>query len=139
MQVVLRRQWLRVADPSTDDVGGKIFGEFRLPGAAKVLEELRPALQAGPLDDSKQLGPQVGIRVAVPRDDILRPGFREVEALFQEGTQFGKQRNHTRFTTGMVHLKGMAELQWLYLRRTKVTDAGVADLQKSLPNCKIYQ
>jgi len=31
----------------------------------------------------------------------------------------------------------MAELQWLYLQRTKVTDAGVADLQKALPTCKI--
>ena len=39
---MLRRHWLRVADPSTDDVDGEIFGEFRLAGAAKVLEELRP-------------------------------------------------------------------------------------------------
>ena len=76
--------------------------EFRLPGAAEVLKELWPGLQTGPLDDPKQLSSQVGIRVAVPRDDILRPGFREVEALFQEGTQFGKQGNHTRLTTGMV-------------------------------------
>jgi hypothetical protein len=40
---------------------------------------------------------------------------------------------------GLVHLKGMAELQWLYLRSTQVTDAGVADLQKALPDCKIYK
>jgi len=33
----------------------------------------------------------------------------------------------------------MAELQWLYLRRTKVTNAGVTDLQKALPNCKIIK
>ena len=38
---------------------------------------------------------------------------------------------------GLVHLKGMTGLQTLYLRGTKVTDAGVADLQKALPNCKI--
>jgi len=33
----------------------------------------------------------------------------------------------------------MTELQWLYLMGTKVTDAGVADLQKALPDCKIYK
>ena len=35
---------------------------------------------------------------------------------------------------GLVHLKGLTELQELNLR-----DAGVADLQKALPNCTIYK
>jgi hypothetical protein len=35
-----------------------------------------------------------------------------------------------------VALKG---LQWLYLNDTKVTDAGVAELQKALPDCKIIR
>jgi hypothetical protein len=37
-------------------------------------------------------------------------------------------------------LKGLAELkglQWLGLVGTQVTDAGVAELQKALPGCKI--
>ena len=38
---------------------------------------------------------------------------------------------------GLVHLKGLMELQELNLGDAKVTDAGVADLQKALPNCKI--
>jgi hypothetical protein len=38
-----------------------------------------------------------------------------------------------------VHLKGLTGLQTLYLRSTKVTDAGVAELKKALPNCKIYK
>jgi len=38
---------------------------------------------------------------------------------------------------GMVHLKGLTGLQTLYLNRTKVTDAGISDLQKSLPNCRV--
>ena len=38
---------------------------------------------------------------------------------------------------GLVHLKGLNKLQWLYLMGTKVTDAGVSDLKKSLPNCEI--
>jgi hypothetical protein len=36
-----------------------------------------------------------------------------------------------------VHLKGLTNLQELSLYYTKVTDAGVANLQKALPNCKI--
>jgi len=30
-------------------------------------------------------------------------------------------------------------LQYLNLGFTKITDAGVADLQKALPDCKIYK
>jgi hypothetical protein len=33
-----------------------------------------------------------------------------------------------------VHLKGLTALQCLDLRGTKVTDAGVGQLKKSLPN-----
>jgi len=38
---------------------------------------------------------------------------------------------------GLVHLKGMTQLQKLDLSGWWITDAGVADLQKALPNCKI--
>ena len=38
---------------------------------------------------------------------------------------------------GLVHLKGLTGLQTLGLGSTKITDAGVADLQKALPNCRI--
>ena len=71
LQVVLRRDRLRVANPLTHDVHGELLGEFRLPSASEVLEELGPGLQTGPLDDPKQLSPQVGIRVAV---DTVRGG-----------------------------------------------------------------
>jgi hypothetical protein len=37
----------------------------------------------------------------------------------------------------LVHLKGLTNLKQLVLKGTKVTDAGVAELQKALPNCKI--
>ena len=39
----------------------------------------------------------------------------------------------------MVHLKTLTALQWLYLRGTKVTDAGVEQLKKSLPNVDVTQ
>ena len=38
---------------------------------------------------------------------------------------------------GLLHLAGMRSLEALYLNNTQVTDAGVAELQKALPNCKI--
>ena len=34
-------------------------------------------------------------------------------------------------------LKGLTNLAFFVLRETKVTDAGVADLQQVLPNCEI--
>ena len=37
----------------------------------------------------------------------------------------------------LLHLKGLTQLQDLNLFGTKITAAGVADLQKALPNCKI--
>ena len=38
---------------------------------------------------------------------------------------------------GLVHLKGLTKLQELDLHNTKITNAGIADLQKALPNCQI--
>ena len=38
---------------------------------------------------------------------------------------------------GLVHLKGLTRLEMLTLGGTKITDAGVTDLQKALPNCEI--
>jgi Leucine Rich repeat len=38
---------------------------------------------------------------------------------------------------GLPHLRKLVKLEVLYLRGTKVTAAGVADLQKALPECKI--
>ena len=37
----------------------------------------------------------------------------------------------------LKELKELAQLTSLDLARTQVTDAGVADLQKALPSCKI--
>jgi len=37
----------------------------------------------------------------------------------------------------LVRLKHLTNLKYLTLRDTKVTDAGVAELQKALPNCRI--
>jgi len=39
---------------------------------------------------------------------------------------------------GLVHLKGLTNLETLVLDETQVTSAGVAELQKALPKCKIH-
>ncbi|MEE3369009.1 MAG: hypothetical protein VX346_06665 [Planctomycetota bacterium] len=38
---------------------------------------------------------------------------------------------------GLAHLKETTNLQTLSFDYTQVTDTGVAELQKALPNCKI--
>ena len=40
---------------------------------------------------------------------------------------------------GLVHLTGLTNLQTLYLSSTDVTDAGVKKLQAALPKCKIVR
>ena len=40
---------------------------------------------------------------------------------------------------GLVHLKGLTKLKELDLYGTNITDAGVTDLQKALPNCGINE
>jgi len=37
----------------------------------------------------------------------------------------------------LVHLAGLTNLKGLDLRFTQVTDAGLAELEKALPNCDI--
>ena len=37
----------------------------------------------------------------------------------------------------LVYLKGLRNLEILMLENTRVTNAGVAELQKSLPTCEI--
>jgi len=37
-----------------------------------------------------------------------------------------------------VNLKGITNLQYLYLNNTKVTLVGMEKLKKALPNCKTY-
>ena len=70
-----------------------------------------------------------------------------IAALEQLGATIGKDENGnvislsligTKITdAGLLRLKRLTKLQRLVLDFTKVTDAGVADLQKALPDCKI--
>jgi len=67
----------------------------------------------------------------------LDPGLERLKGLTQlrildlSGTQVAD--------AGLVHLEGLTRLQWLRLVGTKVTDAGVRELQKALPNAHIVR
>lgn len=52
-----------------------------------------------------------------------------LEKLFLSGTQIND--------SGLVHLRGLTKLQTLHFFDTDITDDGIKDLKKSLPNTKI--
>ncbi|MEQ1905128.1 MAG: hypothetical protein ABL888_13145 [Pirellulaceae bacterium] len=39
---------------------------------------------------------------------------------------------------GLVHFKNLTNLRTLSLQKTRITQGGLAELQKALPNCRIY-
>jgi len=55
-------------------------------------------------------------------------------------TQLGDLRpNFTKITdVGLMHLKGLKNLEKLVLTETNVTDAEVEKLQQALPKCQVY-
>ncbi|MBX7166512.1 MAG: hypothetical protein K1X74_09210 [Pirellulales bacterium] len=110
LQVVLLGNRLRVADPFADHVPGELLGQFGLPRAAKILEQLGPRFQAGPADDLREAGSQVLRRVASDRDDVLG---RLVAKLVPKGIEVGPQlredRHHARLTTFVVLGLGAAD------------------------------
>ena len=97
---------------STDSVGRKDAPSN--PNAEAATST--PAEDADPVSALEKLRPGIGSTV---RDD--------------HGTEVYLQ--NTKFTdAGLVHLKGLTNLQELNLRYTKFTDVGIAELQQALPN-----
>ncbi|MCO6043644.1 hypothetical protein NG895_06970 [Aeoliella sp. ICT_H6.2] len=106
LQVVLRRDRLRVAHPFTDHVDRELFGEFSLARAPQVVEQLGPGIDTSTADDPQELSPQVGICVTVAGDHVdavgravLVVGGPHCVELF---TQLGEQRDDPRGFTLVV-------------------------------------
>jgi hypothetical protein len=55
--------------------------------------------------------------------------LKNIEKLFLDGTAVTDG--------GLIHLKGLTGLQELRLANTNVTDAGVAELHRALPNLSV--
>ena len=81
------------------------------------------------MDDLKVLALN-GTMVGDPGMEYLA-NLRQLKELRLQGTKVTD--------AGLQHLKGLTALVHLELADTNVTEAGIADLQKALPNCKIYR
>jgi hypothetical protein len=67
---------------------------------------------------------------------VTDTGLKELAEM--KGLQTLDLHNTLKVTdAGLKDLAGLQGLQTLDLRYTQVTDAGVADLQKALPDCEI--
>jgi len=58
-------------------------------------------------------------------------GLTQLEVLSASGTSVTD--------TGLAYLRGLPRLRLLWFDETRVTDAGVAELQKALPNLRVYR
>ncbi len=74
------------------------------------------------------------VRTPGAKDDDLA-NLKELSAL-QSVAFLG---THKVTDAGLANLKQLRYLQTLYLVGTKVTDAGVDDFHRALPNCQIIQ
>ncbi len=54
-------------------------------------------------------------------------------------TRWDKLASGEHRPTLREHLKGLEQLGMLLVQGTKVTNAGVKEFPKALPNCKIYR
>ena len=90
MQVVLHRYSDAVADPGRGHVGGELIRQFCLTGLPKVLPQLGPRFQAGPLYDPQEPCPQVHLLIAVSGDTELGAWLRLLNGFTQVGEKFGE-------------------------------------------------
>ena len=73
--------------------------------------------------------------VGLGNTNVTDEGVEHLKGLNQLETLW---LNNTQVTdAGLERLKGLAQLQWLSLNSTKVTDEGVKKLRQALPNCQI--
>ena len=76
------------------------------------------------------------IDVDLSRTNVTDAGLVHLKGLTNlELLYLGNNKKNT--DAGLEHLKGLASLQRLFLEDTKVTDEGVKKLQTALPKCRI--
>ena len=63
-----RHSWL-VPEPFRHYVDRELVSQFRLPAGSEILKQARPRRHPGFRKDSLELGPEVGVGVAIAADD----------------------------------------------------------------------
>ena len=99
---------------AVEKLGGKVTRDDKLPGK-----------------------PVIGVNLGglVP-GKVTDAGLKELKDL----TQLKELVLNGQVTdAGLKELKDLKQLTWLYLGGSKVTDAGVKELQAALPKCKIHR
>ena len=83
-------------------------------------------------------------RLIIPDQAQTDTGLKHYLAAIKPPTELHLNKHRMRpllnwsiTDSGLVHLKGLTNLKSLSLYKTQITDAGIAELQKALPNCKI--
>ena len=96
--------------------------------------EPHPFEQLGAWIERNEQGEAVYVRLNTIK--ISDAGLADIKGLTSlEALNLNSCRQVT--DAGLVHLKGLTNLEDLDLGETKVTDAGLAAMQQTLPNCKI--
>ena len=116
----------KVTDTGLAQLSGMKLKVLTVPREARTDIGLKHYLRAG----------EPSARLLFSSGRITDAGLINLKGLpeLQELSLFGCQ-NVT--DAGLAHLKDLTNLQTLNLRFTQVTDAGIAELQQVLPNCKI--
>jgi hypothetical protein len=99
---VLEGDVLRVPQPAGDGVLREALVQVNLSRRSQILERLNPHLHSRVPADPAQLGPQVAVPIAGPRDAENRSLLGQLERRFQVGPHLGKDRHPALPLAGMV-------------------------------------
>ena len=102
LEIMLRCDRLRIADPGAGDMHRELLSELRLAGRAEVLKSLWPRFQTGSPNDPMQLSSQILVSAAILGHDEFRPRFGKFKSVFKERPQLGKERNEPAFSPGQM-------------------------------------
>ncbi|HEY2414969.1 MAG TPA: hypothetical protein VGI40_22175 [Pirellulaceae bacterium] len=95
--------------PLRGNVSRILVGKLSGPRGAKVLKQLGPRRQASIFDNAIQLGPQIGVRLPVARDNKLRTIGGGVPCGFEVRPQFCEDGHQPRILAVVVFSLGAAD------------------------------
>ena len=144
MTVTVPGRWYARPAADRDDDWGPAF--TRTPGVVRLRAGEVYRLDVAPDATEEELG---GVQDLRPVGGLRALGLRQCERLTATVLvllhalpglwELDLSQNPQVTDAWLAELKALKELQHLYLTGTKVTDAGVAELQRALPDCKIVR